>query len=303
MQNTIIFSICAVFASGPSSVSDEPVRGDTLSRITLPEGFTATVFTTGISGIDGLAVSSSGTLYAASESHGTVYRIDEEGTVVTIAGGLHNPEGLSIDNHDVLYVTEDMEYGRLISLRPSGETEILCDSLQFPEGVAYLENGCLAVTESSLESSSIPPFLTGVSIIDSSGSEPLFSSLYLWSCSDITADSTGSLYVCNELSGYGFVQASILRIDRHTGDWEVFSSGLHACEGISFSGDGKFPLYVAEEDLGTGSGRLSIVDENGSAAHFAEGFYNIEDVAVDPSGRIYVSEDTTGMIILIRRED
>ncbi|MCK4807622.1 MAG: hypothetical protein KAT09_08235, partial [Candidatus Aegiribacteria sp.] len=139
--------------------------------------------------------------------------------------------------------------------------------------------------------------------IDINSSYPLFSSLYLWSCSDLIADSSGVIYVCNELSGYGFIQASLLRIDYYSGEWKVFCTGLRSCEGICCSSEGFFPLYIAEEDMGTGSGRLSLVDENGTVTSFAEGFYNIEDVAVDCSGRIYVSEDTTGMIILIRRED
>jgi len=110
------------------------------------------------------------------------------------------------------------------------------------------------------------------------------------------------LFVCNEVSGYGFVNASLLKIDPQSGEWEVFSKGLYSCEGIC-SSSGFFPLYVAEEDTGTGSGRLSTVDENGETTVFAGGFYNIEDVTTGPSGEIYVSEDSTGLIILIRKEN
>ena len=46
-----------------------------------------------------------------------------------------------------------------------------------------------------------------------------------------------------------------------------------------------------------------MVYSDGSVITFAEGFYNIEDVVMDTEGGIYVSEDTTGMIILIREED
>jgi len=303
MHITNIFTVLAVTISGATGSPDELDHANTLSRISLPEGYVASVFTTGINGIDGLVFSSSGHLYAASESSGAIYRIDEDGTAIMVAEGLDNPEGLAADGSGRIYVTEDVEYGRLIVINPSGELDILADSLQYPEGVAWMEDGSLAVTVSSLETASLAPVLTGVLRVDMSGSSTLFSSLYLWSCSDLVADSNGTLYVCNELSGYGFIQASLLRIDPLSGEWDVFCSGLHACEGICFSGDGLFPLYVAEEDLGTGSGRLSLVDRNGYVTTFAEGFYNIEDVAVDSSGRIFVSEDTTGMIILIGRVD
>ncbi len=300
MQNTLFFTIITVAVFCSPCRSEGLEHGDTLSRITLSEGFMATVFATGISGVDGLAFSSSGCLYAASEGSGTVCRIDELGNAVIVADNLRNPEGLAADSSGRIYVTEDVEYGRLIAIEPSGDLDILCDSLQYPEGVVWIEEGTIAVTESSLEADLLPPILTGVQMIDSNGSYPLFSSLYLWSGSDLIADGAGSIYMCNELSGYGFLQASLLRIDLHSGEWEIFCSGLRSCEGICSSIDGFFPLYVAEEETGTGSGRLSMVDENGTATPFAEGFYNIEDVAVDSSGGIYVSEDTTGMIILIR---
>lgn len=303
MHINLFFTILTVMTSGPSGNPDGLDHGDTLARITLPEGFVATVFSTGICGVDGLVFSSSGCLYAASEGNGAVYRMDEHGNTIMVADGLHNPEGLATDSSGLIYVTEDVEYGRLIAINPSGELFIICDSLQYPEGVVWIKEGIFAVTESSLEASTIPPVLTGVRRVDVNGSCPLFSSLYLWSCSDLIADSSGAIYVCNELSGYGFIQASLLRIDPYSGEWEVFCSGLRSCEGICCSVEGFFPLYVAEEDMGTGSGRLSTVDENGTVTTFAEGFYNIEDVAMDPSGGIYVSEDTTGMIILIRRED
>lgn len=303
MHNTLFLTFMAITASVPGGTPDEPVHGDVLSRITLPEGFSATVFSTGISGVDGLVFSSSGCLYAAAEGTGAVYRIDQHGNATIVAENLNHPEGLAADSAGVIYVTEDVEYGRLIAIKPSGELEILCDSLQYPEGVALIEEGIFAVTESSLEASIIPPILTGVRRIDMSGSYPLSSSLYLWSCSDIIADTSGVVYVCNELSGFGFIQASLFRIDPDSGEWDVFCSGLCSPEGICSSIDGYFPLYIAEEDTGTGSGRLSMVDEDGTVTSFAEGFYNIEDVAVDTEGGIYVSEDTTGMIILIREED
>ncbi|NOQ21471.1 MAG: hypothetical protein GQ565_02315 [Candidatus Aegiribacteria sp.] len=303
MQITYIFTFLTIITSSPLCNPNGLDHGDTLSRITLPEGFYATVYSRGIDGVDGLAFSSSGYLYAASEVNGAVYRIDEHGNAVMVADSLDNPEGLAVDTSGLVYVTEDAEYGRLMAIKPSGEMEILFDSLQYPEGVTLIEEGIFAVTESSLEASIIPPILTGVRMIDMNGSCPLFSSLYLWSCSDLVADSSGALYVCNELSGYGFIQASLLRIDPYSGEWEVLCSGLRSCEGICFSFDGYFPLYVAEEDTGTGSGRLSMVDEDGTVTLFAEGFYNIEDVAVDSSGGVYVSEDTTGMIILIRGKD
>ena len=95
MYSTILFTFLTVVASVPSGTPDELDHGDTLSRISLPEGFVATVFSTGISGVDGLVFSSSGCLYAASEGNGTVCRIDEHGNTTIVADSLNYPEGLA----------------------------------------------------------------------------------------------------------------------------------------------------------------------------------------------------------------
>jgi hypothetical protein len=301
MQSTVCFTILTVIASSPVSDYDAIEHGDIITRIGVPDGFRASVFCAGISGVDGL-VFSSGYLYAASESNGFVYRVDESGNPFLITDSLDHPEGLASDRSGSIYVTEDVENGRLLVIGPTGIADVLCDSLQYPEGVAWLEGGSIAVTESSLEATSLPPVLSGVRIISDNEISLVYSSMYLWSFSDIAADSTGLLYVCNELSGYGFITESIIRVNPVSGAWEVFCRGLHSCEGIGFSGNGCFPVFVAEEDTGSGSGRLSMVDEDGNTTTFAEGFLNIEDVAVGPNGEIYVSEDTSGMIILIERE-
>jgi alkaline phosphatase len=61
-------------------------------------------------------------------------------------------------------------------------------------------------------------------------------------------------------------------------------------------------LYVAQEDTGSGSGMLSRVEANGSHTPLCTGFYGIEDVIQGDDGRLYVSEDTTGLVIAIEGE-
>ncbi|MCK4505617.1 MAG: hypothetical protein KAW14_08380, partial [Candidatus Aegiribacteria sp.] len=285
--------------SGELSSELEQKIGNSLPEIQLPADYTASIFCMDVNGADGLALSSSGDLYAVSEADGCIYRINENGYKEIIAAGFRNPEGIAVSRSGMVYIVEDIEEGRLIGITPSGDMEVITEGLSFPEGVAVTEDGNVLITESSIESGLIFPVLSEVKILNSEGLCSVFSSLYLWSLSDIAVDSSGIVYVCNELSGYGFISASIIRIDPSDGSWSVFCRGLHACEGICFDADGAFPMYVVEEDTGEGSGRISIVDEDGAASVFAFGFQNLEDIVVDRSGRIYVSEDTSGRIILI----
>ncbi|MFO8184414.1 MAG: hypothetical protein R6U39_09605 [Candidatus Aegiribacteria sp.] len=291
----LLASTLAAGGTGPG-----PVQGDTLSRVRLPPGHVATVLCTGINGADGLALSSEGELYAAAETEGALYRIDLSGSAETVVRDLDHPEGVAVDTTTgTVYVTEDTEHGRLLALRSDGNVTVIGDSLQYPEGVAVSGNGSVFVTESSAETGRLPPFLTGVRRLGENGSSVVYSSLYLWSFSDLLADSAGTLYLCNETSGILFVTGSVIRVNPSTGEGEVFAAGLSRCEGICSTPGSFFPLYVAEEDLGEGRGRISAVHRDGSVSVVAEGFYNVEDVAVDGSGRIFVSEDTTGMIIMI----
>ncbi len=305
MHKFLVLSILITLSFAPSdqfSSGFEQAQGNSLPGIQLPAGYTASVFCMGVNGADGLALSEAGDLYAVSEADGCIYRIDENGYKEIIAVGFRNPEGIAVSRSGMIYVVEDIEEGRLIGLTPSGDMEVIAFGLSFPEGVAVTKDGSVLMTVSSLESGFVLPFLSEVKRVDSEGIHSVYSSLYLWSFSDMAVDSSGMVYVCNELSGYGFISASIIQIDPSDGSWSVFCRGLHACEGICFDVNGAFPMYVVEEDTGGGSGRISVVDEEGAATVFAFGFQNLEDIVVDRSGRIFVSEDTGGMIILIRKD-
>ena len=81
-----------------------------------------------------------------------------------------------------------------------------------------------------------------------------------------------------------------------------FTAGLTTPEGLRFDTGGNFPLYVAEENVDdNGTGRLSRVNSDGSHSPFCTGFNMIEDVVQDQNGGIYVSEDTTGLVIRIQQ--
>ncbi len=278
-----------------------PAPGDTLERIQGPPGWTATVLCTGVRGADGMSMSPSGNLFVLSETDGSLCMVDSAGTVFTVAGGMDHPEGIAVDECGNIYVTEDALNGRAIRISTDGEWLVLADSLLFPEGIALDESGRTLVTYSSAETGALPPFSTGVLEVDGGKRRTIFSNLYLWSLSELILSPDGHVYACNETSGFPLVNESVIRIDTSGGSWDVLARGLHSCEGICSTPDSFWPLYIAEEDTGCGCGRVSTVDSTGHTSTFATGFLNIEDVVVDTSGSLYVSEDTSGMVILLRK--
>jgi uncharacterized repeat protein (TIGR01451 family) len=121
----------------------------------------------------------------------------------------------------------------------------------------------------------------------------------LWSYAGIAFGPEARLYVTNEASGTG-TDDSLFTIDPANGTRVLFAQGPTAPEGLRFSVEGRFPLYVVEEDTGEGTGRLSIVGADGSVSFLCSGFTTIEDVALGGAGDIYVSEDGSGSIIRIQ---
>jgi len=274
--------------------------GDSLPRIQLPGNYKAFVHAVNLSGPDGLALSPEGLLYVAQEYAGSVSEVAENGTITTYASGFSSPEGIAFDTNGNLYVAEDIQNGNVFCVDINGNTNIIASNRDAPEGVAVNANSEVMITESNVQFVSNPfEYITHLTQIHLSGEpEYIQTSIWFWSYSGITIHKSGMVYVCNEASGTG-TDNSVFSIDSETGLRSLLCSGLTACEGLRFMPGGIFPLIVVEEDLGNGHGRLSWVDSLGITSTFATGFYNIEDVIIDEYGRIFVTEDGSGMIIRI----
>jgi sugar lactone lactonase YvrE len=297
-------------------------------------GYSATLYASGLRSPDGLAFAPSGALYVAEEGANRVSRIETDGSGTPILEDVRSPEGIAFDDAGNLYVVEDRRRGRLLKQAPDGQITTLADHLQAPEGVAIGpawagEPGSrVYVTESNAQSTRNPFELeTGISAIRSSGKvtrvithSPTISRarIAFWSYAGITTGADGGLYVTNELSRQTisrrfvlipevltytatlFTDDSIFRIDPLKGTRELVASGLLAPEGLAFSADGDFPLYVAEENVGY-SGRLSRVERDGRRTTVCSRFRGIEDVTLDAKGDLYVSEDRGGAVIRIQK--
>jgi alkaline phosphatase len=284
--------------------------GDLLPRIQCPAGYTATLYAEGLSSPDGLAFSPDGVLYVAEETAGRVSRIEPDGSITPIISGLHHPEGIAFDDTGDLYVVEDVpeppdtSRGRLLKVATNGITTTLATGLEAPEGVVWAADGTLYITESNVQFTSNPADLrTRVTAISPLNEVTrILTDTLFWSYAGITIGPDGLLYVTNEASGVG-THDSIFRVDPATGSRTLFASNLVAPEGLRFAADGQFPLYVAQEDADRGpgvAGMLSRVEANGSHMPFCTGFSSIEDVIQDEDGRLYVSEDGSGSVILIQ---
>lgn len=312
--------------------------GDPLSRIDCGQGVSATIYAENLSSPDGLAFSPAGDLYVAEELAGRVSQIGASGAITPVITGLSHPEGIAFDDTGNLYVVEDITGGRVVTRSTAGVTGTLVGGLDAPEGIVWVSDGnpggTLYVTESNLDnalamSSTTPSdYRTHVTAVSLAGTKtriltttaqfvvnfPTIEATF-WSYAGITLGPDGFLYFTNELSGQEITQTvapftihAVSTDSVYTATTAVAPTTANSFadntligpEGLRFSASGDFPLYVAEEDDVSGVGRISRVQSDGSISSFCTGFFEIEDVAVDQNGWLYISEDTTGLVILIK---
>jgi sugar lactone lactonase YvrE len=286
-----------------SIAKDALAVGEPLPRVSCPEGFEALVYATDLKSPGGLAFDPNGVLYVAEENVGRVSRVGSDGAVERVVTGLNYPEGIAFDPAGNLYVVEDVENGRLLRIDPQGQQTVLTEGLSAPEGVVWAPDDHLYVTESNVQYIENIPWdvVSGVARVSLNGevSEVLTDAL-LWSYSAITRGADGLLYVANEASNVGTTD-SIFQVDPVTGASTLFTSDLTSPEGLHFSPGGAFPLYATEEDVGDGTGRLSLVRASGTPEVLCTGLYHPEGVAVDSKGNLYVSDK--GQIVQILAPD
>jgi sugar lactone lactonase YvrE len=257
----------------------------------------------GLTSPEGIAFDALGNLYAVEDvKGGRVVRLDTNGLTSTVVAGLDSPEGIVWVNSGsvsgTLYATEsDLEYAlSMSSTNPNDyRTNITRVSL---DGTATR----ILTTTAILTQTLFPPRIA----------------LQFWSYSGLAAGPDGRLYVGNELAGqhiYTTAVISTIPFSVHlfsgASVYWAFTTTVPATrtaftddtmfipEGLRFGADGNWPLYVAEEDSGSGLGRVSVVQANGAPAPFCTGFETIEDVIWDAAGNLFVSEDTTGLVIHI----
>jgi glucose/arabinose dehydrogenase len=165
---TIVAGVAIVGAGGYVLLNRLPMNtafaqgSGTLADITLPDGFEIAYYAQNVPGARTLRLSDNGTLYVGTRGAGVVYAIPnaasttEASTVMTIANGLNNPNGIEVVNGD-LYVAE---IGRVLryddieaNLNTPPQPVVITDDLpteahhgwrymaQGPDGMLYIAIG------------------------------------------------------------------------------------------------------------------------------------------------------------------
>ncbi|MEK7207266.1 MAG: hypothetical protein AAB134_05220 [Pseudomonadota bacterium] len=112
------------------------------------DGWQYRVAATGLPGIDNLVLDEDGMLYATQElpnGAGKVIRL-ERGTKKIVVSGLNRADGLLLSGK-FLYITEEVNDGRVIEFDLTTKKQRVLATLNHPEGVELLPDGDLVVAE------------------------------------------------------------------------------------------------------------------------------------------------------------
>jgi len=231
---------------------------------------TGTVFASGYTP-GGLAFDSSGNLYVANESSGTILKYDSSGTGTIFASGLNSPEGLAFDNNGNLYVA-NVGDSTIEKFNSSGIGSLFAANLSMDSFAIAVDSSGNVYTASYLHN------FTPIWKFDPNGNQSVFvtnsASLGLRNPEGMACDSSGNLYVSYEQTGV------IEKFDS-SGNGTVFAPGVgNSFYGLAFDSDGN--LYA----VNGGIDGIDKFDTNGNMTVFADfptaGLYNATFIAVAP---------------------
>ncbi len=238
------------------------------------------VFATDLPSVDNLALAPDGSLYASLElpdGEGQIIHIrNDERTV--ILGDLYRPDGLILVS-GFLFLTEEVEDGRVMSVNLEDQSSILITTLQKPEGIGMLSDGRLVITEDlEGEGRVVMVTLNGqVSTIARDLDKP--EGLFIGGGENI--------YLAE--SGAG-------RVLTLTGEHSrTVVDGLQHPDQISFADDGA--LWITEDRA---DGRLMRF-AGGELESILEGISNPQGLVFGDDGWLYVAEQGRDRIIRLRR--
>lgn len=233
-----------------------------------------TVFATGLAGPRGLIFHTSGELFVAEQSGGSVARITPDGRVSRFAKGFSAPHDLAFDGSGYLYVAETGA-NRVARVSPDGFVTTYIPGLNAPVDLAFHPNGELFVCELYVGTVTAYKSGTKVKVVASSLEMP----------HGLAYDTSGVTYI-NEWSGN-----RVVKVDEKGGLQSVANVEDPVGIAIGKSGD----LYVAQPQ----AGKVSRIKLDGTRITLIEGMKEPRDPAFDGAGNLFVAETGAGRILKI----
>jgi sugar lactone lactonase YvrE len=108
----------------------------------------ATTYLSGLNLPVAVAIDAANNLYVVSEGEGTIRKFDSFGNPIATVSGLSAPTAIALDGTTNIYVTE--LGGAVKRISPAGNVTSLVNGFNQPRGVAVMDSGAIAVSETTL---------------------------------------------------------------------------------------------------------------------------------------------------------
>ncbi|PWU20765.1 MAG: hypothetical protein C5B50_03165 [Verrucomicrobia bacterium] len=203
----------------------------------------------------GTAVDSTGNVFVASYSSGSLIEYTPSGSSSVFATGLAYPEGLAFDSSGNLYEA-DYVANTIYKYTPAGVRSVFANTgLRAPYGLAFDSAGNLYAANNG--ANTIEKFTPA-------GVGSVFANTGLTGPIGLAFDSAGNLYAANYGGG---------SIEKFTaqGAGSVFATGLADPSGLAFDSAGN--LFVADQWGGPTYGRIMKYTPTGVGSVFFNGYY------------------------------
>ena len=238
------------------------------------------VFTSGLSKVDNIVIAPDRSLYVSLElpdGQGQVMQL-QRGKRNVVLKGLRRPDGLTLSSTS-LFVTEEVERGRIVKLDLESLESELVARLNKPEGIKRLPDGSLIVAEdSTTEGRLVTVTMSGqVDLFVDGLSKP----------EGVALGRDGSVYVAESEKG------RILSVS----PWGIRTvvKGLNSPDQIAIAPDGA--IWITEDEE---AGRVLRFFE-GKLETVLAGMSKPQGIAIDDAGWIYIAEQGRDRIVRLRR--
>jgi len=256
------------------------------SKISVPSGYTFSVYARNIPRSDGLTFDKSGGLYATCEESKNVakiLKIRPRGKVSTFVKNLNRADGIVYDaSSGCFLLSEEAPDGRILKINPNGKAMVLIpeEDIENPEGMVLNKSGDLFIAEDR-PSGRILRFSNDNLVSLATG---------LKNPEGITMDSSANLFVAETGTG------RILKLDS-TGKMHIFVEKGIMKNPDNIIYDSRSNVFFVTEDRRPG--RILRITVKGKVSTFASGLAYPQGMASDSEGNLFVSEQGLNRVIKI----
>jgi len=245
--------------------------GNSIDKVILPD-----VFTSGLSSLEGISISSSGDVYLV-DGKSSLKKVTPSGTITTISNSLLNPRDVDIDSSGNIYVAVQTEIKKIAV--STGTVTTIASGLSSPSFLAFHQSSgsiFFSNANSLMKISSAGTIIT----VSDGFSTP----------SGIAIDSSNNMYVADSAKG------KVMKISASTGEKSTFFAGLNSPTDIVCDSTGS--LWIVDTGINDykNSYFLKKVTSDGTSSFHARQPFNRFRISLDTAGSVFLSESSINSI-------